>query len=193
MAQDTAGGVQPPVPTSRLPVLLALTSVALGGLFLLNRADTQARDTIRKHHLEDLEHALYFARARHGTLPPYDQASWCGSLNDLANASVRAAIEEALRAQNEKYANPDKPFPTDPLADRSSPVALQRPPQPSAKDGTQGDRQFDYFYWKRNPAVFELYAILETDPTAERSTAACANSQALTYDYGITSLWRENP
>lgn len=179
MAADTAGGVQPRLPSSRLPVSLALISVALGGLFLLNRADTQARDTIRKHHLEDLEHALYFARALHGTYPPYDQPSWCGPLNDPANADVRAEIEAALRAQNEKYANHDKPFPHDPLAGRAPAGLAGRPP--------------DYFYWKRNPAVFELYAILETDPTAERSTAACLSSTTLTYDYGITSVWRESP
>lgn len=180
MQTDSADGELRPLPLRRLPVLIALVSVALGGLFLLNRADTQARDTIRKHHLEDLEHALYFARAARGTFPPYDQPSWCGLLNDPASAPVRAQVEEALRTQNEKYANPDKPFPTDPLAD-------QQPPAGPA------NRLPDYFYWKRNPAVFELYAILETDPNAERGTALCQSTPELTFDYGITSVWREYP
>ncbi|MBI4022179.1 MAG: hypothetical protein HY372_02385 [Candidatus Andersenbacteria bacterium] len=182
MATDSAGGVLPTLPFSRLPVLLALVSVALGGIFLLNRADTQARDTIRKHHLEDLEQALYFARAAHGTFPPYNQPNWCGLLNTPASSPVRAQIEAALRAQNAKYANPDKPFPHDPQSDRAPSEAL-------AKEG----QSFDYFYWKRNPAIFELYAILETDPNAERNTTHCNSVPQLVFDYGITSIWRENP
>lgn len=153
-----------------LPLFTALIIMLLSGIFLLNLADAQARDTIRKHHLEDLEQSLYFARGLYGTYPPYDQPSWCGLLSDPANSSTLAQIEEALRTQNEKYANPDKPFPTEPLMDQSSP---------------------GYFYWKRSPANFELYTILETDPNHERSTRNCNNAPKLDYDYGLTSIWRE--
>ncbi|MFH1354496.1 MAG: hypothetical protein ABIH36_04430 [bacterium] len=159
----------------RLPLYLALGGLLLGGVFLLNRADAEARDTIRKHHLEDLEQSLYFARNIHGTFPPYDQASWCGVLTDPNNKAVLAQIEEILRAQNEKYANPAKPFPTDP-----------------APRSRHGQDFAGYFYWKRNPAIFEFYSMLETAPTGERSTAECDNSELTYYDYGITSLWRQN-
>jgi len=154
---------------NQLPLTIALAILLLGGWFLLGRADTQARDTIRKHHLEDLEQALYFARNLHGTYPPYDQLSWCGILSSPGNQDVRAQVEAALRAQNEKYANPDKPFPADP----------------------KGNQSPDYFYWKRNPATFELYSVLETDPTAERGTAGC-DQNLIYYDYGLTSLWRKD-
>jgi hypothetical protein len=150
-----------------LPLFVALITMLLGGIFLLNLADAQARDTIRKHHLEDIEQSLYFARGLHGTFPPYDQPSWCGLLNDPVNSSTLIQIEEALREQNEKYANLKKPFPQDPLNSPS------------------------YFYWKRSPANFELYAILETDPNQERSTHDCNNAPELDYDYGLTSIWRE--
>ena len=149
----------------RLPLYLALGGLILGGVFLLNRADAQARDTIRKHHLEDLEQSLYFARNIHGTFPPYDQPSWCGVLSAPGNENTLAEIEQALRTQNEKYANPAKPFPRDPQNE-------------------------GYFYWKRSPATFQLFSALETDPTGERSTAGCDNSELTHYDYGITSLWR---
>lgn len=170
----------------RLPLYLALGGLILGGVFLLNRADAQARDTIRKHHLEDLEQSLYFARNIHGTFPPYDQPSWCGVLSAPGNEDILSQVEEALRAQNEKYANPEKPFPTDPLlVGWSSPIA-------PAASGATGDQSPDYFYWKRSPATFQLFSALETDPTAERSTAGCDNSGLSYYDYGITSLWRQN-
>ncbi|GEM_PF-1865597 len=155
---------------SRLPVFVALAALLLGGMWLLERSDKQARDTIRKHHLEDIERSLFFARGQHGTYPPYASSSWCGLLNAPANAAVRAEVEAVLRAQNETYANKAKPFPTDPLAEAG----------------------VDYFYWKRSPAVFELYAILEADPNGERSTAGCDNAAALTYDYGLNSAFREN-
>lgn len=155
---------------SRLPVLLALFAVLGGGIWLMERSDQQARDTIRKHHLEDIERSLFFARGQHGTYPPYNEVTWCGQLNAPQNAAVKAQVEAVLRAQNEKYGNEAKPFPTDPLA--ASGV--------------------DYFYWKRSPALFELYAILEADPTGERSTAACDNAPPLTYDYGLNSALRED-
>lgn len=147
---------------------MAAILVILGGVFLLHRADEQARDTIRKHHLADLEQSLFFARELHGTFPPYDQASWCGLLNDPKNSAVREQVAKVLRQQNNKYANSEKPFPEDPLADAG------------------------YFYWKRSPAVFELYATLEQDDTDERNTLLCGNSPPLYYDYGLTSRWREN-
>lgn len=150
----------------RLPVLVALGVVLVGGLFLVERSDAQARDTIRKHHLEDIERSLYFARSLRGTYPPYDQPTWCGRLNDPASEAVRLEVEEALRAQNEKYGNLEKPFPTDPAATKLT---------------------TDYFYWKRSPAVFELYSILEAAPTGERATTWCERAPELQYDYGITS------
>jgi len=158
--------VASPLLPLRLPLTISLALVLIGGFFLLNRADAQARDTIRKHHLEDIEQSLYFARNVHGTFPPYDEPAWCGSLHDNNSSNVRQQIEAALREQNEKYANPAKPFPTDP-------------------------QSLEYFYWKRSPAVFELYARLETDPNAERSIIKCAG-QDQAFDYGITSIWREN-
>ena len=144
--------------------------MACGGVFLLEKAEAQTKDTTRKHHLEDIEQALYFARNIHGTFPPYSEATWCGRLDsEQAKVSrVHQEIEEALRQQNEKYANPAKPFPTD----------------PSAGAG--------YFYWKRSPAQFELYAILEADKTGERKTTLCStHTPAEKYDYGISSIWRE--
>jgi len=164
-----------PLLGTKAPLYITLILLITGGVFLLNRADAQARDTIRKHHLQDIEQALYFARNVHGTFPPYQQTSWCGVLSTPDNATVLDQIEEALRAQNAKYANPDKPFPTDPLIGQELP-----------------SRSPSYFYWKRSPASFELYAILETDPTGERSTMQCPQQNNYLYDYGITSLWRDN-
>jgi hypothetical protein len=170
---------------ARLPVGIALAFLILGGVFLLHRADAQARDTIRKHHLEDIEQALYFARGQHGTYPPYDEPSWCGELSSPENSAVRQQVEEALRTQNEKYANLAKPFPADPLqANQSSPEV------PPGRRGT--DNAHVYFYWKRSPAVFELHAILENDRTGERETSRCSGAPAYQYDYGITSVWRED-
>lgn len=151
------------------PLVIALLLLAGGGVWLLNRAEEQARDTTRKHHLEDIEQSLYFARSVYGTYPPYDQPSWCGLLNDPVNAPVRQQVEDVLRRQNDTYSNIEKPFPADPLADQVA----------------------GYFYWKRSPATFELYSILEQDQNGERNTAACDNAPNLKYDYGITSVWRE--
>lgn len=156
---------------NRLPVLVALLALLVGGIFLVHRSDAQARDTIRKHHLEDIERSLYFVRSLRGTYPPYDQPTWCGLLNDHQNEAVRAQIEEALRAQNQQYGNLEKPFPTDPAA------------------ATLG---VDYFYWKRSPALFELYAVLEADRNGERNTQLCTTAPSRFFDYGITaSLERE--
>lgn len=153
--------------TRQMPLLVALILVGVGGAGLLTRADQQARDTIRKHHLADIETSLYLAKSLHGTYPPYEQASWCGQLNDPKNADARRQLEAALRQQNEQYANQAKPFPTDPL------------------------KVHDYFYWKRSPAMFELYAILETDKTNERNSLDCPNAAPMFYDYGTASIWRE--
>lgn len=147
--------------------MVGILIVTAGGVFLLTRADGQARDTIRKHHLADLEQSLFFARELHGTFPPYSEPSWCGLLHDPKNSAVREQIETVLRQQNNKYGNEAKPFPADPLGQ-------------------------DYFYWKRSPAVFELYAVLEQGRSGERNTLPCSNSPALYYDYGLTSRWREN-
>lgn len=155
-----------------LPVMIALLLLIGGGIYLLERADRQARDTTRKHHIEDIEQSLYFAYSLNGSFPPYNEATWCGVLNDPSNKDVLAQVEEALRAQHEKYANLDKPFPSDPrLA------------------GQPGD----YFYWKRSPASFELYSMLEETPTGERNTTDCDNSPPLEYDYSVASVWRQDP
>jgi hypothetical protein len=154
-----------------LPIVLGLALLTTGGLFLLDRADRQARDTIRKHDIEDIEHGLYFARSANGTFPPYDKASWCGVLSHPENSAVRDEIEKALRERHPQYANAEKPFPQDPVHG----------------GGTQ-----DYFYWKRSPSSFELYAVLETDRTGERSSDGCDAAPGLVYDYGIASHLRED-
>lgn len=150
---------------SHLPLALATLGLLFAGSFLLHRTEAQARDTIRKHHLFDIEQALYFAYRQNGTYPPYDEPTWCGVLQDSGSDTVRSEIEAALRQQHEKYANPDKPFPTDPS-------------------------EMGYFYWKRSPAVFELYSILEAAPTQDRSSQDCPQTAAQFYDYGINSLLR---
>ncbi|KKT93022.1 MAG: hypothetical protein UW94_C0010G0016 [Parcubacteria group bacterium GW2011_GWA2_45_14] len=153
---------------------------------MLDRADAQARDTTRKHHLEDIEQSLYLARLTHGTYPPYDQPSWCGTLDNQDNASVKSQIETALRRQNEKYANPNKPFPSDPLA------VIKSSANPQINSASNATSPPSYFYWKRSPASFELYSILEADSNQDRSTSGCPNTNLLFYDYGIASVWREN-
>lgn len=149
-------------PLTRLPLIVATILLLVGGMWLLNRAAAQTRDTTRKHQLDDLEHGLYFARDTLGTYPPYDAPTWCGELNAPSSEGVRAQVEAALRAQNAKYANPAKPFPAD-----------------------------DFFYWKRSPAIFELYAHLEAAPTGDRSTMLCPGARAQLYDYGLVSVQRE--
>ncbi|MDP3997705.1 MAG: hypothetical protein U1C49_00725 [Candidatus Andersenbacteria bacterium] len=155
---------------AKAPPLIALAVLLLGGIFLLNRADVQARDTIRKHHLDDLETSLYLAHDLHGTYPPYNQPTWCGLLNDPTNSSVRAPIEEALRQRIDKYANNTKPFPTDPLASELP----------------------DYFYWKRTPTLFELDSILEIDRNGLYGTSGCPNAPLFYYDYNLNSGLRGN-
>lgn len=153
--------------SAHLPLIAAALGLLAGGTFLLHRSETQARDTIRKHHLQDLEDALHFAYSLHGTYPPYNEPTWCGSLTeDSTRGTARSEIEGALRQQHEKYANPAKPFPHDPL-----------------------DTQ-DYFYWKRSPAVFELFSHLETDPNGTRSTNGCPEVSPEFFDYGLNSRWR---
>lgn len=153
----------------QLPLALGLLLLVTGGLFLLHRSDGQARDTIRKHHLADIEVSLQYARRLHGTYPPYNQPTWCGLLGDKTSQAYKE-IDEALRSQNEQYKNMAKPFPADPK--------FANTPQ-------------DYFYWKRSPASFELYAVLEQDKTGEKSTAGCAGQTWRRYDYGLTSVLRE--
>ncbi len=155
-----------------LPIIMALLMLAGGGIYLLERAERQTRDTTRKHHIEDIEQGLYFAYSLQGTFPPYEQPTWCGRLNDPANKTVLSQVEASLRAQHTKYANPAKPFPSDPIF----------------AGGSQ-----DYFYWKRSPASFELYSILEETPTGERNTAFCPSAPNTSYDYSVASVWRQDP
>lgn len=145
--------------------MLALVGLLVGGIFLLNRADAQARDTMRKHHVFDIETALFFAHGVNGIIPPYEHDSWCGSLHE--DSAVRQQIEAALREQNDKYANLAKPFPTDPT-------------------GEPG-----YFYWKKSPSVFELYTLLEADNDGSFSTATCAGAADVTYNHGLNSALRQ--
>ena len=154
-----------------IPLAVTLLLVFGGGIFLLDKADKQARDITRKHHLEDIENSLYFARNTRGTFPPYDQPTWCGLLNASENAAVKEQLELALRTENEKYSNEEKPFPTDPLHEEEG---------------------YDYFYWKRSPVMFELYAVLEEKKTGERNTIACNNAPDMYYDYGLNSSLRQN-
>lgn len=158
---------------AKLPLYIALSLLVVGGIFLLEKAEAQARDTTRKHHLQDIEQALYLARNIRGTFPPYNQPTWCGVLSLEKNPRITSQVENALRRQNEKYSNENKPFPRDPLINK-------------------GEKAPHYFYWKRSPATFELYSILETDRNGDRSTANCDRSQNHSYDYGISSVWREN-
>ena len=150
------------------PVAIALILLAIGGFALIYKEDQQARDTIRKHHLADIETALELAKKQHGQFPPYDQLTWCGVISDPANKEVKAEIEAPLRQSVDKYANLDKPFPTD--------------PNNSTKN---------YYYWKRSPDIFELYSILEAAPTGDRNTFSCPTGLHDTYDYGISSILRE--
>jgi hypothetical protein len=154
----------------QIALTLALTLLLVGGVALLHRNDQQARDTIRKHHLADIEQSLYFVHQTKGTFPPYDQASWCGVLTDPKNSAVKAEVEDALRQQNDMYKNLAKPFPIDP------------------KYATTAQ---DYFYWKRSPTTFELYATLEADKTGDRNSLGCPNAAPAYYDYGIASINRE--
>lgn len=151
------------------PLIAALILLAGGGLFLLEKAERQARDTIRKHHLQDIEQALYTARDLAGVFPPYEDSTWCGFINASENNAVRDQLEAALRKQNDAYANLDKPFPTDPLPSQ------------------------DYFYWKRSPTTFELYATLEEDKNGERNSLLCENAPKQYFDYGLASIQREHP
>ncbi|MBI3255849.1 MAG: hypothetical protein HYZ63_02660, partial [Candidatus Andersenbacteria bacterium] len=136
----------------------------------LNRQDAQARDTIRKHHLADIERSLYADRLIHHEFPPYGIPQWCGTLNEPKNAAVRSEVEAALRKQNEKYANPAKPFATDPK--------YANTPQ-------------DYFYIKHSPTMFELYATLEAAKTGAKNSRLCANATPTEFDYGLSSIDRE--
>lgn len=181
-----------PIPTnarrpflfSHLPLALATLGLLFAGSFLLHRSDAQARDTIRKHHLFDIEQALYYAFREHGTYPPYDEPTWCGVLGDTGSRDVRSQIETALRQVGEKYAKPDKPFPADPV------VENQATPLITARPAATEDTAPGYFYWKRSPAVFELYSILEAAPTQDRNSYGCPEASAEVYDYGINSRLR---
>lgn len=154
---------------NKAPIACALLLLLIAGAFLLIKQDRQARDTIRKHHLADIETALTLARKTHGTFPPYDTLTWCGVISTPGNEHVRQDIEDTLRVAVEKYENPAKPFPQDP------------------KNQERG-----YYYWKRSPSMFELYSILEAAPTGERNTFSCPEGIHTTYDYGIASILRES-
>ncbi len=155
---------------SYAPVAAAFILLVVAGTFLLIKEDRQSRDTIRKHHIADIETALYLARNTNGTFPPYNETSWCGVISAPENKAVQDAIEVALRKAVDKYANPEKPFPIDPK-----------------------ETERNYYYWKRSPSMFELYSVLEADKTGERNTFDCENGIHTTYDYGIASILRESP
>lgn len=152
---------------STLPVVIALGALVVGGLLLLERSERQARDTIRKHHLQDLEDALFFARAAHGTFPPYETATWCGELTPASGEVAVQQVEAALRQQHALYANPAKPFPTDP-------------------------RHGAYVYWKHSPTVMELLTSLEADAEVDRDSTGCPAIAARRFTYVLTSSERED-
>ncbi|MEK7499700.1 MAG: hypothetical protein AAB649_03780, partial [Patescibacteria group bacterium] len=79
------------------PVFAAIFLLLTSGTLLLIKQDKQARDTIRKHHLADIETALYLSQIKHGTFPPYNKLSWCGVISAPENKSVQDAIEIDLR------------------------------------------------------------------------------------------------
>lgn len=153
---------------NRLPIAVALIALLILGFYLIAKEDKQSRDTIRKHHLADIETALQLAKKQHGQFPPYDELTWCGVISDPTNKNVQALIEAPLRQSVEKYANLEKPFPEDPNT-------------PST----------NYYYWKRSPDMFELYSVLEAAPTGDRNTFSCPTGLHTTYDYGISSILRE--
>lgn len=178
--------------TPRFPLLAVALLILLTGWLLLDRAAAQARDTARKHHLDDIEHALYAAYREHDTFPPYDQPSWCGRLNDPKNAAIKVEVETALRQYNDKYGKQEKPFPRDPLVAGIQGADLSAEALPAEQTGSAKARALpDYFYWKHSPAVFELYSMLEAAPTSERSTNQCPADSNQVYDYGIRSYDRQ--
>jgi hypothetical protein len=65
--------------TQLAPLIVALVLLAVGGFMLIQKEDQQARDTIRKHHLADIETALELAKRQNGQFPPYDQLTWVRS------------------------------------------------------------------------------------------------------------------
>lgn len=156
---------------------VATILVVASGTWAIRLQGLQARDTIRKHDIEDLEQALLRYGRLQGTYPPDDMPMWCGTLSDPSSAAVRAAIEDSLR-RDEKYAKPEKPFPRDPVyrgADR------------------------DYFYWKTSPVSFELMSELEADRNNSRpmNRSACAPATQTQsarrdagYDYSVVSTRR---
>ncbi len=156
-------------PLARSWVFAIAVIVFMGvGVWAIELQARQARDTMRKHDLEDLEHALIRHARAMGTVPPDNVPAWCGTLSASTHAPVRAVIEAALR-RDEKYAKLEKPFPQDPRF---------------------GGTARDYFYWKTSPVSFELLAELEGDANDTRETAACGGTVA--YDYGITSTERNS-
>jgi hypothetical protein len=156
------------LPRARRPWMWGITAITLTalGTWAIRLQAEQARDTVRKHDIEDLEHALTRSARAAGTYPPEGVSSWCGTLTNPRNRAVRDVVEAALR-RDDKYAKSDKPFPADPRY-----------------AGT--DR--DYFYWKTSPVSFELLAELEADRTDARDTTDCGGSVA--YDYSVVSQLR---
>jgi len=140
----------------------------LVGVWALRLQTLQARDIVRKHDIEDIEMALGRYEKTHGTYPPENMASWCGTLSDIANKEIKNEIETSLR-QDKKYAKAEKLFPTDPVYKNTA---------------------NDYFYWKTSSASFELLAKLEADKNGSRDASPCGNKTA--YDYSVVSFLR-NP
>jgi len=148
---------------------LAVTILFLvAGVWGIRLQALQARDIVRKHDIEDIENALGRYEKVHGTYPPENVASWCGTLSDSASKDVLNQIETSLR-QDDKYAKPEKKFPVDPIYKNSA---------------------NDYFYWKTSPASFELLAKLEADKNGSRDASPCGNKTA--FDYSVVSFLR-NP
>ena len=154
--------------TNKYTLPLMAIIFVLVGAWALRLQTLQARDIVRKHDIEDIEMALGRYEKTHGTYPPENLSSWCGSLSDPTNKEVLNQIEASLR-QDKKYAKAEKLFPTDPVYKNTAD---------------------DYFYWKTSPASFELLAKLEADKNGSRDASPCGNKTA--YDYSVVSFLR-NP
>lgn len=149
-------------------VLLLLCVLAVCSLYGFKRIAALARDTERKHELDDLEQALYRYLRQYHVYPPREHPFYCARLSSSSARALRAEIEVFLR-RDVKYQNPAKPFPADPAF---------------------ANQAGDYIYWKRSPRAFELYAATELSSSKGAPFFPCAQSN-FPYHYRIRSIKRE--
>ncbi len=146
-----------------VPIAAVLIFVGIG-FWALRLQSLQARDTIRKHDIEDIEKALNRYAKQHGEYPPVNSVSWCGTISGDSSKDIKKEIEDSLR-KDKKYAKLDKKFPSDPV---------------------YGGTENDYTYWKTSPVSFELVAKLEADRNATRNIPCKKDA----YDYSVVSFLR---